>query len=313
VELYRAAVALTRQARFVPGLAQSLRMLGEVLLGLDRRAEARENLQEAVTLFAQLRDRDGEATVWRRLAGAHEGDDQHAEAMAAWAKVRALRQQAGDASGAMEALEGLGRAARRHLAEPSLALGYYREAAALAATMGDVRAEGRLRNSIGIVEWGRGEYGEALAQYERALELFRQLGDVAAQGLMLNSLGATLKALGRLPAARERLHEALHLLRGAAQPQLEGHSLALLGEIALELDEWRDALSFLDASLEIRRRLGDRRGEGRMLQLLARAHAAGDHRDRARDAVTIAERLAVACDDTDLLASCRELRRSAGL
>jgi tetratricopeptide (TPR) repeat protein len=171
IECYRSAVELTRWAEYVPGLVQSLRMLGEVLLGLGRRAEALPYLHEAVLLFAQLKDRDGEAAVWSRLAAAHERDGRDADAMAAWAKARTLRRQSGDAAGEMEALEGLGRATRRHLAEPALAVGYYREALELAVALADLPTEGRLRNTIGILEWSRGEYGEALAQYERALEL----------------------------------------------------------------------------------------------------------------------------------------------
>ncbi|HEX2779412.1 MAG TPA: tetratricopeptide repeat protein, partial [Gemmatimonadaceae bacterium] len=209
VELYRAAVELTRQAGFVPGQVQSLRMLGEVLLGLGRRADALSHLQEAIVLFAQLKDREGEAGVWSRLAAAHEQDESHADAMAAWAKARALRRQLGDLAGELEAVEGLGRATRRHLPEPSLALGYYREAAELAVTLRDERAEGRLRNTIGILEWSRGEYAEALAQYERAGAIFEMLADDASLGLILNSAGATLKALNRLPEARDRLRDAL--------------------------------------------------------------------------------------------------------
>ena len=313
VELYRAAVELTRQARFVPGLVQSLRMLGEVLLGLGRRADALPQLQEAIALFAQLKDREGEAGVWSRLAATQEQDGSHAEAMAGWAKARALRHQSGDAVGELEALEGLGRATRRHFPEPSLALGYYREAVELAVAIADRRVEGRLRNTIGILEWSRGEYGEALAQYERALEIFRALGDEAGLGLILNSVGATLKALNRLHDARERLREALIVHRRAEQPQLEGHALALLGEISLELDEWSDAISSLEASLAIRRRLGDVRGEGWMLHLLARAHLARDRPDRARESVVSAERAGVACGDSELRAACQQLRRSSGL
>jgi len=63
VDFHRAAVDLTRQARYVPGLVQSLRMLGEILLGLGRRAEALPHLQEAIGLFAQLKDREGEAAA----------------------------------------------------------------------------------------------------------------------------------------------------------------------------------------------------------------------------------------------------------
>src|SRR6185312_6746629 len=54
LEHYRAAIDFTRRANFVPGLSLSLRMLGEVLSTLGRRAEALPLLEEAAHLFAQL-------------------------------------------------------------------------------------------------------------------------------------------------------------------------------------------------------------------------------------------------------------------
>ncbi|HET7188743.1 MAG TPA: tetratricopeptide repeat protein, partial [Gemmatimonadaceae bacterium] len=93
----------------------------------------------------------------------------------------------------------------------------------------------------------------------------------------------------------------------------EGHTLALLGEIAIEADEPNEALECLEASLAIRRRIGDARGEGWMLQLLARAQIEGGHPDRARDSITLAERVALVCKDDELRAACVQLRASSGL
>ena len=56
LETYRAAVDLSRRARHADGLVQSLRMLGNALLGLARYDEALPYLQEAAQLFAQLED-----------------------------------------------------------------------------------------------------------------------------------------------------------------------------------------------------------------------------------------------------------------
>ncbi len=310
---YRAAVDLTRRAGFVPGLVQSLRMLGEVLIGLGRRREALPHLREAAALFAQLKDADGEAAVWARLAGACEAEGQDAEAMAAWGQARSIRQRTGDAAGELQALEGLGRTARRHLPEASLAIGHFREAAELAASTGQAQAEGRLRNTLGILAWTRGEHAGALAEYERALAVFRAAGDEAGVGLALNSLGATLRALDRRGQARERLEQALAHHRQAGLARLEGHALALLGEIALELDEPAEARARLEASLAIRRRTGDRRGEGWMLCLLARAHAAEGRRERARRLAAAAAGLASEAGDVELQAACRALPRALGL
>lgn len=61
VDFYRAAVDLTRQARFVPGSRSGCWARSSSAWG--RRAEALPHLQEAIGLFAQLKDRECEAAV----------------------------------------------------------------------------------------------------------------------------------------------------------------------------------------------------------------------------------------------------------
>jgi tetratricopeptide (TPR) repeat protein len=247
--------------------------------------------------------------MWKEIAGVHERREDHANALSAWSKARTLRSQMGDAAGEIEALEGLGAATRRHVAEPSLALSYYYQAAELAQALGDRAAEGRLRNTIGILEWSRREYASALQQYEQALLSFQALGDHAHAGLMLNSVGITLKALGRLDDARSRFAEAITLHRQTGQRQLEGHALAALGDISTELGDVEHAGDYYQQSLDIRREIGDRRGEGWMLYNLARNDGAGG---QGREMVVRASRIAEECGDHELATACEQLRRTSG-
>ena len=309
---YRDAVELTRKARFAPGLAQSLRFLGEVLLGLDRAGESLEHFKEAATLFAQLKDRAAEALMWSRVAEVHERHSRNQDAIAAWSKARSVWQRAGDAQGELEALEGLARVTRKHIDEPSLSLEYYRDALALAESLGHRAAQGRLRNALGIVEWGRGEYEEALVHYERALEIFSELHDEFDHGLMLNSIGATLRDLGRHGEARRRLEEALERHRAAGHDRLEGHAHAVLGDVCMAEGDTGEAQRSYARSLQIRRALGDRPGEGWMLHHLARVQLAlglveEGHR-LAGEAMTVADDVG----DGELREACLQLRsRSA--
>src|SRR6185437_13923986 len=155
---YRSAVELTRGANFVPGLAQSLSMLGTLLLGLGRDAEARGHLEEDAQRCAQLKDREAEARLWTDIARVDELAHKDANAMACWSRARALRRELRDRAGELVAVEGLARVTRRHVSEPSFGLSYYVEAVALAATLGDPAAEGRLRNVVGILEWESGRH-----------------------------------------------------------------------------------------------------------------------------------------------------------
>lgn len=301
---YRGAVEVTRKARFVPGLSQALRMQGEVLLELGRFDEALPCLEEAAGLFAQLEDRQAEALMWAEIAGARERLGKDGEAIAAWSTSRALRQALGDAAGELEALEGLGAAVRRHDPNPLRALAYYQHAVELAESLELRAVEGRLRNVVGILEWGRGAYGRALRHYERAMVLFRTLGDVPSAGLMLNSIAVTLTELDRTDEARHCLDEAIVLHRKTGQLRFEGHALAALGDLSSRAGDAEGARRHYARSLEIRRRINDSRGEGWMLYRLARNEGAGESgAEWTAGASRIAERLG----DHELADACARL------
>jgi tetratricopeptide (TPR) repeat protein/class 3 adenylate cyclase len=306
---YLMAVEFARKSKYVPGLSQALLMQGQVLLGLNRYDEAMPCLEEAAALFAQLQDREAEAHIWSEIAGAYEGTQDDAGAIAAWTRTRALQKQIGNAEGELAALEGLGAATRRHAAEPSLALAHYHEAIRLAQVLEDHSTEGRLRNTVGILQWSRGEYAQALPHYESALAIFVDLQDTASAGLMLNSVGVTLKQLGQTAEARSRFEEAVALHRKTGQRQLEGHALAALGDISEELGDTIAAVDYYERSLDIRRDIGDHRGEGWMLYNLARSGCAGRH-DRER--VKRASQIAQGCGDQELATACEAWRQASG-
>jgi tetratricopeptide (TPR) repeat protein len=303
-------VEQTRKARFVPGLAQALRVLGEVQAGLGARDEALSALQEAAALMAQLEDHAAEANVWSRIAALHEARGRDAEAMAAWGKARTIFEKAGDTQGELTATEALARVTRLHVSEPALALGYYHEALALATSLADEDAEGRLRNVIGILEWNRGRYDAALEQYEAAFTLFRGRGEHEAAGLMLNSIAVTLRSLGRRVQAQARLEEAITNHREHAHFRLEGHALAVLGDLHHDVGDSEHALDCYERSLGLRRRIGDLEGGGWMLQRLARTELARGLAERARTYAAEAERVATECGSNDLLLACEQLRRA---
>lgn len=311
LSLYREAIDLTRKARYASGLAQSLRICGEVLVGLARHQDALPYLQEAAATFAGLGDVEGQGRMWSAIAAEEELLQHHVAAVAAWGKASLLLRQLGDGAGELAAVEGLARTTRVHVAEPSLALAHYQRGVRLAESLGADAAEGRMRNVMGILEWNRGEYAQALEHYERAHALFSGLGDEANAGLMLNSIGATLKVLGRTAEAEQRLREALQLHQRTGEVQLEGHALALIGDLLLDREDGEAAVGYYTRSLEIRRATGDRRGEGWMLQRVARCELARGAPYWVREHLTAAANIAEECGDTELGVACEQLRRLA--
>ena len=302
LRLYQEAVELSRRARHADGLAQSLRMLGEVLFAIGRDEEALSHVQEAADLFAQIEDRDAE-TVMRRHAAAVLERRAHPDASAAWQRVHALSQAAGDASGELAALEGIARAARC-LSPASNAIARFEDALSLASRLGEHGREVAIRNTLGILHFERGAFEDALAHYEAALRLVRQLDDRIHEGLTLNSIGVTLTRLRRYEEARTALEDALAVNRRAGERLLEAHTLAALGDVARTLGRLDAALDHFEASLTIRRDIGDCRGEGWMLHHLARTHALMGDAAGAEASARSAARVAAEYGDSALRLAC---------
>ena len=309
LEDYRQAIDITRRHHVFPQLGQALQLYAEALMSLGRDRDAREALEEAVQVFATLADQRAEAFSSSLLARVHERLGNVADAQAAWERTRALRKSASDPHGEIEALEGLGRVARRHLPS-SVALRFFEEAIARSTALGDSPRAARLHNSAGIIEWTRGRHDQALAHFEQALSLFEAHGDAGGAGQMMNSIAVSLLALGRHAAARERLDHALAYHRHTGHAQLEAHAMAALGDACWDSGDTSEASSWYERSLHTRLTIGDRRGEAWMLQRLARARAAVGHRDDAEDLLTRAIELSTRCSDEELMDACDKLRRT---
>jgi tetratricopeptide (TPR) repeat protein len=301
VDTYRSAVELSRRARHAEGLVQSLRMLGNVLLGLARYEEALPCLREAAELFAQLEDRISEAEMQSGVARILERTSPQ-EAADAWSVALTLQRTLGDSRGELEAREGLARATR--IKGPDEAIPAFESALALAATIGDRARELAIRNALGILEWERGGYDAALRHYDSALALARSEGNGTHEVVILNSLGASLTKLARPEEARTVLEQSLALSRELGERQLEAHALAALGQASLHGRDFRSAAEWFEQSRAVRHAIGDRAGEGWMrLRLADICQQIGDDAG-AIESLRDAEAVAAETGDRVLATAC---------
>jgi tetratricopeptide (TPR) repeat protein len=303
LDTYRTAVDLSRRARHADGLVQSLRMLGNALLGLARYDEAMPCLDEAAQLFAQLEDRASEAEMRSAIARILERSSPEAAADA-WSTLLILHRRRGDVAGELDAREGLARSLRAR--GPDAAIPAFESALALAATLGERAREAAIENILGILEWDRGRYGDALRHYESVLALIRGHGVGSQEALILNSLGACLTKLHRPDEARTVLERSLMLSQELGERQLEAHALTALGHVALNGHDFKRAEECFEESLIIRRTTGDRVGEGwmhlRLADLRTRTGDAAGARAASQAAVAVASETA----DQKLASACTE-------
>ena len=140
--------------------------------------------------------------MWRHVALVRDGRGDP-EAAVAWQRAREGAEKLGNIAAQLDAAEGIARSTRR--IAPAEAIGRYEEALALAARAGDRLREAAILNTLGILDYERGDYASALRRYETGLAMARVRGDRGHEGLMLNSIGVTLTRLQRHEEARTAL------------------------------------------------------------------------------------------------------------
>jgi len=214
--------------------------------------------------------------MWRHVALVRDGR-RDPEAAVAWRRVREGAEKMGNIAAQLDAAEGIARSTRR--IAPAEAIGRYEEALALAARAGDRLREAAILNTLGILDYERGDYASALRRYETGLAMARVRGDRGHEGLMLNSIGVTLTRLQRHEEARTALDEALVVNRQSRQRLLESHTFAALGDLAQGVGRFEAAVEYFGSSLAIRRELDDQPGADAMRQRLASVRAAAGERE----------------------------------
>ena len=272
VQTYQQAVDLSRRARHAEGLAQALRVLGDVQFGLGHDAAAAANLAEAAALFAQLEDPASRADACAKVALARERLGEWPAAAGAWETALELRQSLADAAGELDAREGLARALRHTDFDRAIAVS--EQALALATVLGATGRRVALHNTLGILQWERQEFLASFRHYDAALRLCRQTGDRVHEGLMLNCVGLALTRLQRFDEARTVLEESVAVNRETSERLLEAHALAALADVSLRLGGIADARERLAAALSLREQLGDDTGTAELRRRLAELETA---------------------------------------
>jgi serine/threonine protein kinase/tetratricopeptide (TPR) repeat protein len=255
LQTYQQAVELSRRARHLDGLAQSLRLLGDVQFGLGHDAGAAATLAEAAALFAQLEDPASQAEAAAKVALAKERLEEWAAARDAWTTVLTLRQAMGDPAGELDAREGLARATRQ--TDPAAAIALFEQALALATVTGAGSRKLSLHNTLGILHFEREEFLASFRHYDAALRVCRSIGDRVHEGLILNCMGLALTRLQRYDEARTVLEESVAVNRETRERRLEAHALGTLADVSARLGDAAGAASLRHAALALREQVGD--------------------------------------------------------
>ena len=215
-----AALAAARRLVDPMAEARAHRFLGHAYRSLGRLDEAKDQLRQALDVFAQLDHQVGQAHSHIGLAEASSVQGRHREAITHARQALELFRAAGQRDGEANALNALGWY-HALLGDHELALTACQEALTLLQELGDRHGEAATWDSLGYAHHNLGHLPEAVACYRRALDMTGELGDRTDEAATLGRLAETYCAAGDTRSARQTWHQALRILEGLGHPDAD--------------------------------------------------------------------------------------------
>jgi DNA-binding SARP family transcriptional activator len=179
--------------------------------GLQRKEQAVGCFEEALTIYREIGDQQGQARAANNVAQACLRLSRFPEALAAARRSLAVQQQAGDRYGEGIALGNLGDACRE-LGRFDEAIDRLEQALVIFRELGDQHSEADSLSDLGDVYLTTGRLGDALSCLHASLAIWRANGERHGQAATLSRLGLAHQRAGRPEEARELLSEAHFIL-----------------------------------------------------------------------------------------------------
>ncbi|MFM9267437.1 CHAT domain-containing protein [Tychonema sp. BBK16] len=278
-------------ANWLKNFAELLgKMDGDFLAGIAQKAEAdrlleqcdmqydisqfREALQsgeQALIIYREIRDRQGEAYCLNILGLAYKSLGQFHRAIEFHQQSLEISRKIEYRQGEANSLNNLG-IAYKSLGQFDRAIEFYQQSLEISREIGYRQGEDNSLNNLGLVYKSLWQFQRAIAFYEQSLEIKREIGNHQGEAASLSSLGNAYDSLGQFERAIEFHQQSLEIEREIGNRQREADSLGNLGNAYQALGQFEQAIEFHQQSLEIERKIEYRLGEAASLGNLGLAY-----------------------------------------
>ncbi len=250
-----ALLTATRGAGKRRGELRCRYVLGRVLFGANRLAEAEAHFLVARTLGEETGDRIVLGETCNALAVVAGRRRRHTEALEWFDRATAVHRETGNPAG--EALASC-YSARDHLGlgRPDDAIAAAERGLAVFSEIGSGAGVARARYHLGNVLSYVGRLNEAVVHHAECLAFFRASNQRVWEQRVCYRLAATFIAAGRFAEAARHAEQALTVSREITHPYGEAQSLAALGKALAGLGETGRGRQALVKALDIFTRLG---------------------------------------------------------
>lgn len=161
----------------------------------------------------------------------------------------------------------------RDLGQIEKAIGYCKQALAIARGSGDQHGEASCWGNLGLVYSDLGQMDEAIDCYQTALTITRRSGDRHSEGIHLCNLGSIYHDLEQTQEAIDCYYQALAIAREVGERRIEANALGYLGSTYGDLGQVDKAIQCCKGALDIAHEIGDQRNEANQLIYLGHIHS----------------------------------------
>ena len=275
--------------------------------------EAFASWEQALALYREMGDRQGEANSLGSLGLAYRSLGQYQRAIAFYEQTLTLAREIGDRQGEANSLGSLG-LAYRSLGQYERAINFHQQYLTLAREIGDRQGEANSLGNLGNAYYSLGQYQRAIAFHEQNLTIAREIGDRQGEAISLGNLGLAYDSLGQYQRAIDFHQQSLTIKREIGNRQGEANSLGSLGLAYDSLGQYQRAIDFHQQSLTIAREIGDRQGEAISLNnlgvVLQKTEQFPEAEAVLRESLTVREAIRVGLQDSHQI-SIFETQRSS--
>lgn len=288
---YETALRASRDLEDIRGAATSFRALSMMCVRTGRLNEALAFADSATSAFARVGDWNGRAdatnhmgVVYRHMARFRDALAHHREAIDIFRACPDPIRMARAMVHAASALNMLGRHGEE-LAHLTEALGVFRQ-------HGDLRGQGLVHNSIGLVHLGRGRYRDAVQSFQESRTIFHEIGGRQNLALLDHNMAKARQYRERPAEALSMYRKALAEFRVLGDLRNQAFVLINIGSVDQEYERYSDAMAHSERAFEIANTVGDSYACGLALCGIADAQRESDEPEAALACYERAARLA---------------------
>lgn len=235
--------------------------------------------QQALSMYQQLQDRQGEKTALSGLGAAYLGVANYSKAIEFMQILLPIAKATNDRKTEAQALGNLG-IAYKELGKYDKAIESQQQALVLMQAIKDRQGEGQVLGNLGNAYEAVGDYDKSLDAYQQSLTIAKETKDRPGEAVSLANIGAIFANLGKYDQAIESYKESLAIAQSINDKLGEAHTLNNLGAAYQAQKNVAKAIESYSQALSIARAINDRRLEAITLGGLGLAYA--DQRDYAK-------------------------------